>query len=229
MLLLMDLLSTHCFACTGAMVGLRAGMRHWQIFLAAMLTAVGGGTTRELLLGSHQLFWLLNLNYLLAIGLAIPLAIIILKLSKVTTRSTSPQRRTFSTTMGRVVESIGTSVFIFVGILAATQANCGLPTIVLAGMFTGIGGGMIRQLILESGFDVTRNTVNIAAAFITALICTVGILAYAEPVPTVLALAAIHLLLVKSFERPLPKTNTPYSCNRSATLLQAKGRTKLIH
>lgn len=192
MLLLMDLLSTHCFACTGALVAIRAAMRPWQILLAAMLTAIGGGTTRELLLASGQIFWMVNQLYLVAIVLAIPLAFCI---------STFFRHTVFCRPITRAVESIGTTVFIAVGVLAAIQAASTLPAIVLAGLFTGIGGGLIRQLILEQEFSLARNVVNMIAALITAIICTIGILRHADPMLSVLTLSAIHFVLVELFGR----------------------------
>ncbi len=213
MLLLMDLLATYCFACTGALVALRARMRAWQVVLAAMLTSVGGGTTRDLLLGSDQLFWLLNPNYLLVIGSAILFAIVFSRQRKYSRRNGRRKGSVISRPFCRALDATGTSVFIVVGVLAAIRADCSLPAIVLAGMFTGIGGGLIRQLVLETEFVAFRNFANAVTALIMAFVCSFSLLNYFDPLLTILAAAAIHPLLLEIFSRMQTKRKTARTFN----------------
>ncbi len=189
MLLLLDLLATLCFACTGALIALNARMRTWQVLLAAMLSAIGGGTTRDLLLGSGELFWLANLNYLVAIGLAIPSAVLLFRFQSI---AANTSRSGALSLIARWVDSIATTVFVVVGVLAAMQSGCNMPCVVLAGLFTGVGGGLIRQLLLETEVVTVRNGINITAAFSTALFCALGLQANADLLIVLVVLGGFH-------------------------------------
>ncbi|MBX2881477.1 MAG: TRIC cation channel family protein [Granulosicoccus sp.] len=191
-MLLLDLLSTHCFACFGALVALKARMKIWQVLVASMLTATGGGTVREIVLASELLFWLDNLAYLIAVGLALPLAMLLVKVPEI------------PPALGRATVSAGTTIFIVVGALAALHSGCELPGVVIAGLCTGIGGGVLRQCILERGFDVYRNSVDFAAALVTAVVSAWLIVGGMDPVLCVLLLCVHHFVLLKLLEQIYP-------------------------
>ena len=75
MLFVLDLISTLSFAFVGASIAVRLRMNFVAVFLSAMLPATGGGTVRELFLGSDTLFWIMTPSYLLAVLAAILIAV----------------------------------------------------------------------------------------------------------------------------------------------------------
>lgn len=162
MLVLLDLLSTVCFAGAGASIALRARMKIFGVSLSAMLASTGGGTTREILLGSNSLFWIESPVYLLAVFLAIPLAFLLGKLTR------------FPKLFRQLLDSMGTSVFIMVGVLAAIEANCNWLVVLLMGAWTGIGGGIIRQVVFERKSAICTQMKIISVAT-TAFLCMVSV------------------------------------------------------
>jgi len=116
MLVILDLLSTVSFACTDVLLASRNARGYLGILVSAMLTATGGGTVREFLLRSDGIFWLENYTYLLAVGVAMPLAILVNRM---------PHKPNY---LSSVLDSIATGVFILVG--GNRRARCRLQYVV---------------------------------------------------------------------------------------------------
>ena len=72
----LDLIGTFVFAISGM---LAAAEKRFDLFGAAVIafvTAVGGGTVRDLLIGKTPVGWMKDLNYLVCIGSAIPVTLL---------------------------------------------------------------------------------------------------------------------------------------------------------
>lgn len=181
MLGLLDLLSTLCFAGIGASIALSSRMNVPVVCLSAMLASTGGGTIREILLGSGTLFWIETPGYLLAVLLSFP-AVFLLK-------GVAP----LPAWVVQAIFSLATSVFVLVGVLASLQAGCDWVTVLLMGVLTGTGGGIIRQLVCERRLpkDVHLDILSAAAAVsacaglvslglgVFACVCVTGVVHFA--------------------------------------------------
>ena len=66
-----DLFGVAIFAITGALVAEQEQVNILGVFLAAVMTAVGGGTLRDFLLGQTPVFWIQDSTYLLVIAIAV--------------------------------------------------------------------------------------------------------------------------------------------------------------
>src|SRR5437762_310252 len=64
---LLDLLGVAVFAVSGALAAGRTGLDLLGVIVIAALTAVGGGTLRDLLLNRHPIFWIADPTYLIVI------------------------------------------------------------------------------------------------------------------------------------------------------------------
>ena len=62
-----DLLGVAVFAVSGALAAMQAGLDLFGLLVIAAMTAVGGGTLRDLLLNRHPVFWMKDTRYLLVI------------------------------------------------------------------------------------------------------------------------------------------------------------------
>ena len=146
MLYFLDLLGTFAFAITGAYKAKGANLNIFGVVLLGVITSVGGGTFRDLLIGRVPLFYLRDANYLLVGILA---GVIVYSMPVLFKRAYS---------FFRLADSLGLAAFITIGtsisftFLFATEAN---PTLlsflvtVLLGMITGGGGGIIRDAIMR--------------------------------------------------------------------------------
>ena len=64
MLYCLDLFGTFVFAITGALLGIHKKLDIFGVLVVGFVTAVGGGTLRDLLIGRTPVFWLMDINYL---------------------------------------------------------------------------------------------------------------------------------------------------------------------
>ncbi len=74
-----DILGTIAFAISGVLVAMNKRMDPFGIFIIAFVTAVGGGTLRDMLIGTTPVGWMKDLNYVYIIALAVLFSIIFRK------------------------------------------------------------------------------------------------------------------------------------------------------
>jgi uncharacterized membrane protein YeiH len=63
-ILIIDYAGTFVFAISGALAGMKRQFDIFGVFILALVTAIGGGTLRDLLIGSTPVGWMLNPVYL---------------------------------------------------------------------------------------------------------------------------------------------------------------------
>ncbi|MEZ6141473.1 MAG: trimeric intracellular cation channel family protein [Zavarzinella sp.] len=135
MLNLLDLLGIGLFGVSGCISAARKNFDLVGVCVVALVTAVGGGTLRDLLLDRHPILWIRNPVYLYVIFSAIPLTWIYTRY-----RSTPNQ-------LLLVADAIGLSVYSILGVQAAqSMGHAGLVAIIM-GVMTGTAGGVIRDVI----------------------------------------------------------------------------------
>ncbi|MEO1213503.1 MAG: trimeric intracellular cation channel family protein [Bacteroidota bacterium] len=130
----LDLIGTFVFAISGA---LAASEKKFDIFgggILALLTAVGGGTLRDVLIGSTPVAWLQDLNYLILIAIAIPVSYffkkIILRL-----------RRTMF-----LFDTIGIGLFTIMGLQKTLSLGLSPIVAVMMGAVSAVFGGVLRDV-----------------------------------------------------------------------------------
>ena len=73
---ILDILGLIAFAISGALAGIEKKLDFFGVFVIAMVTSIGGGTLRDLLIGNTPVFWLLNLQTLYIVVAATIISII---------------------------------------------------------------------------------------------------------------------------------------------------------
>ena len=66
-----DLAGTFVFAISGTLTAANKKFDLFGALVIAFITALGGGTIRDVLIGSQPVSWMLDLNYLVVIGVAV--------------------------------------------------------------------------------------------------------------------------------------------------------------
>ena len=135
MVYLLDLLGVAVFAVSGALAAGRTGLDLLGVVVIAAITAVGGGTLRDLLLNRHPIFWIADPVYLIVICGATLLTVLYARLKP-------PPGHTLL-----LADALGLALFALSGAQVAEAA--GLPSIivVLMGTVTGVAGGVIRDVL----------------------------------------------------------------------------------
>ena len=131
----LDLAGVSVFAISGA---LAAGRKHLDligVMVLALVTAVGGGTIRDVLLSRHPIFWLADQTY-----------IIVIIASALATVAYARWRRPPGSAL-LVANAFGLALFSVVGAQIAEHAGLPAASCVVLGTVTGAAGGMVRDVL----------------------------------------------------------------------------------
>ena len=132
---LLDIIGTIAFAMSGALTDISKKLDPFGVFIIAFVTAVGGGTLRDVMIVSTPVGWMQNLEYVYVIVFAFILSILF--------------RRKFDKlrTSLFLFDTIGLGVFTIIGL--EKGINIGLhPVICIAlGTMTACFGGVIRDIL----------------------------------------------------------------------------------
>jgi uncharacterized membrane protein YeiH len=132
---LLDIIGTIAFAMSGALTAMSKKMDGFGIFIIAFVTAVGGGTLRDVMIGRTPVGWMLDLEYVYVICIAFVLTILF--------RKKFDRLRTSLF----LFDTIGLGVFTLIGL--EKGINIGLhPVVCIAlGTMTACFGGVIRDIL----------------------------------------------------------------------------------
>ncbi len=131
----LDLFGTAVFAVTGALVAGRKQMDIFGVVVLGCVTALGGGTLRDFILGNYPVFWLLDIRYL---GVAVSATICTFVLAR---RWKLPKKTLL------YADAVGLSVFTVIGYRVGFQATGMYTASMVTGVTTGVVGGMIRDVL----------------------------------------------------------------------------------
>lgn len=134
LLYLLDLIGVAVFAVSGVLVAAASGMDLLGGVALAALTAIGGGTLRDVLLNRHPIFWVRDARYLLVILLAAALTMLYLAFFP-------PPGHSFL-----IADALGLALFAISGAQIAEAASLSPLIVVLMGTMTGTAGGMLRDV-----------------------------------------------------------------------------------
>jgi uncharacterized membrane protein YeiH len=133
---ILDLLGTFTFAAYGAYVAQKKLFDIFGIVICAFLTATGGGTIRELILG-NMLFYFFDYNYVYAIIAGTVFSICVYKMFEKINKYML------------VVDAIGLTTFALIGATKAAEAQLGAVAIVFLATTTAVGGGLLRDVCIR--------------------------------------------------------------------------------
>ena len=148
---LMDLVGVFAFAVSGALTAGRRGMDVFGVLVVAAVTAIGGGTVRDVLL-DQPVFWLTNTTYLYVIAAA---AICTLAYA----RFRGPPRVSLL-----VADAFGLAVFAVLGVRAGLEAGVPPLVAVIMGAITGVVGGAVRDMLCGETPMILRQDIYATAA-----------------------------------------------------------------
>lgn len=131
-----SIIGTIAFAVSGAVVAMEEEYDILGVFVLALVTAFGGGVVRNLLIG-------IPITTLWGQGLYLKTAMIAAFLVFIVPVSWIRRWKTWEA----LFDAIGLSAFSIQGALYATQMKVPLSAVIVAAMLTGIGGGIIRDVL----------------------------------------------------------------------------------
>lgn len=131
----LSMLGVGVFASSGALAALRRGFDPLGVLVIAFVTALGGGTVRDLLLDRHPIFWVEDPTPLFVIIFAFLTTLLFV-------RYRNPPMNSL-----RVADAIGLAYFSIVGAQLAEEQRLKPIIVILMGTITGSVGGLIRDVL----------------------------------------------------------------------------------
>lgn len=199
----LELLGTFFFAISGA---LAIQDHHDDLFGAGFMgfvTAIGGGTLRDIMLGSYPLVWIGDINFLYFILAGVLTAYFCYKfLVRLT--------RTFL-----FFDTLGISFFTILGVEKALSLGVNPEIAAIMGMFTAIMGGVIRDVLTNETPVLFRKeiyaTACLSGAVLYLILHAIGVGRDINLVLSIVVIFVFRLMAVKyklalpNFRRPVPK------------------------
>ncbi len=185
---LLNLFGVAVFAVSGVLAAGRKSLDLFGVLVIAIVTAIGGGTLRDVMLNRHPIFWFREDEHLIVIVAAALLTSLYLRYWK-------PPRRSLV-----VADALGLAVFTISGTQIALATGHSTVIAIIMGVMTGVAGGVIRDILTNEIPLIFRRgdlyaTAAIAGATFYVLLILAGL---PRPVPTVSAIIAIFLLRLAS-------------------------------
>ena len=131
----LDLIGTSVFAISGALAAMHKRFDPFGILIIAFVTAVGGGTLRDILIDRNPVGWMQDLNYVYVIFAATVFTILIRK--KIDYLSTSLF----------LFDTIGLGIFTIVGTELGIQQNLHPIISIALGTMSAAFGGVLRDIL----------------------------------------------------------------------------------
>ncbi|WP_028925981.1 trimeric intracellular cation channel family protein [Pseudonocardia acaciae] len=200
-LLVLDLLGVAVFALAGALAAIRARLDVFGVVVLGIITALGGGVIRDVLLGITPPTTLRQWQYLAVASVVSAAACV--------PRATVPARSRLRKAI-LVADAFGLALFVTTGTAAALAVGAPPVAACLVGVISGIGGGVTRDVLLREIPLVLHRDIYALPAVAGAVLVTSGNALGWPSTPVLVAAAAliasVRLLAIwREWDAPRPR------------------------
>ena len=170
-----DLFGTAVFAFSGVLVAGRLRMDAIGVIVLAAVTAIGGGTIRDLLIGASPIFWIQDTTYLWVI---LATAAFGMWLARV------PRRLPWYVLP--VADAFGLALFVVIGAKKALLFGTSDMVAVVMGVITGVAGGLIRDVLAREIPMVLQKEIYATACIFGGVLYTTSVALELAHIPAML-------------------------------------------
>lgn len=151
-----DYIGTFAFAISGIRLAAAKNFDLFGAYVVGFVTAVGGGTLRDLMLGTTP-FWMEQPSYVIITGLALVFVILFKK-------HVVRLDNTFF-----IFDAIGIGLFTVVGVERSIDAGFPVWVNIIMGAITGAAGGMFRDIFINEVPLIFRKDIYAMACLLGAI------------------------------------------------------------
>ena len=169
-----EIIGTIAFAISGAMIAIERKLDMFGVSFLGVVTALGGGVVRDLIIGKTPPVMFENYSYLAAAMITSLAVFVVMFLLK---NKYDKKRKRLFEGFFNVFDAVGLGIFAVLGVNIAVNAGyidngflC-----VFVGMTTACGGGIIRDMLTSHTLMVLKSRVYALAAIIGSLVCYIMI------------------------------------------------------
>ena len=154
----MDLAGTLVFAISGILVARQNRVDVFGGAVIAFATAVGGGTIRDILIGSTPVGWMKDMNYLLAILAGVLIAIFFKKYINRLTKTLF------------LFDAIGIGLFTILGVQKTLTVGLSPAIAIMRGLVSAVFGGVLRDILVDRVPLIFRTEIYATACLFGAIL-----------------------------------------------------------
>lgn len=154
----LDLTGTFVFAVSGVLVARNNNIDVFGASILGFVTAIGGGTLRDIMIGSTPVGWMLNLHYLIAIGIGITAAIFLKKYIYRLTKTMF------------LFDAIGIGLFTVLGLEKTLDVGLSPMIAIMMGTVSAVFGGVLRDVLVDRIPLIFRSEIYATACFLGAIL-----------------------------------------------------------
>lgn len=155
---IIDIIGTLVFAISGVLTAIRHKFDVVGSIIIGLVTAVGGGSLRDILIGETPAGWMTDLNYLYIILIAVLITYIfktqILRLPK----------------SMFLFDTLGIGLFTILGVQKTLSVGLSVPIALLMGVVTAVFGGVIRDVLTNEVPLIFRKEIYASACILGGLV-----------------------------------------------------------
>lgn len=163
---ILELIGAAAFAVAGAMEALEKRADIFGVIFLAVTTALGGGVIRDILLGQLPPRMFVSYPYLL-VALLAALAVFA---DAYVRRERYIRHKEKLDAVNNIFDAVGLAVFTVSGMNVAMSVSDNALLILILGMATGVGGGMLRDVMTNTMPKVLRKRVYAVASLVGGLV-----------------------------------------------------------
>jgi len=180
---LLDFAGTFAFAISGALVAVRHRLDLFVVLVLAFAAAAAGGILRDIALGATPPVALVDWRYA-AVSIAAGL-LTFFRHAQVE-RMRNPVQ---------LFDAVGLGLFAVLGTSKALQAGLGPLGAIMLGILTGVGGGVVRDVLVAQIPGVLKRELYAVAALLGAVVVVAGDRADLPPAPVAIVGAVLCFIL----------------------------------
>ena len=205
MMFALELVGVAAFAISGAMVALEKHADIFGVMLLGVITALGGGIIRDLLLGNTPPVMFTSYTYVLVAALASFAMFFVAYIHRESYRRNMDK----IDSVNNIFDAVGLAVFTVSGMnMAMTQAGMDNPfLIIVLGVVTGVGGGVLRDMMLGVMAKLLRKRIYAIASLVGGVVYYVMLASGENDVAS--ALTGMALIFVLRVMATVFKWNLP--------------------
>lgn len=164
-----DILGTIVFAISGVLLAAKKEMDPIGALVLGVITAVGGGTIRDIILNHGPIFWVTNSTDLWVAIITSLLSMLLIRYSSMTK---------YPRWLMPVLDAIGLAVFVGIGVNKAVASDVNGLVMICMGVLTGVGGGILRDVLARDIPMVFRTDIYATACLIGGTVHVISYLCF---------------------------------------------------
>jgi len=209
-LTVMEWIGTGAFSVSGGLTAISCGLDFFGVLTVGCVSAVGGGIVRDLLIGNvpPQIFFQPRILLIAVLSSCLVFLIAFFNAKRFVGLREKVEQ------INLVFDALGLAAFTVAGIEVTRQSDpsFGFLLLCVSGVITGVGGGILRDVLVnEKPYVLTKHIYAVASMIGSVLYCIFSVFLFLPVIGTVVSVSSVFLirLLAALFHWKLPKVKFP--------------------